>query len=55
MQLNVTVRDERGSEILSQTVTVPDDIPYPGDDRGPITLVGLKTAIDFYLSQDRRQ
>jgi hypothetical protein len=52
MKLKIQVLDETNSDILDTEIDVPDEIPYPplpARQSGPISLVGLKTAIDFHL------
>jgi hypothetical protein len=48
MKLKIQVLDE---VILDEDIEVPNEIPYPPEpaaQSGPISLLGLKTAIDYW-------
>jgi hypothetical protein len=51
MKLKLQVLDETNSVILDEEIAIPDEIPYApdGPQTGPISLNGLKTAIDYAL------
>lgn len=49
MVLKIEVRGDDDAVLLEQRIEVPEDIPYPDDKRGPITLAGLKLAVDYAI------
>ena len=51
MKLKIQVLDETNSVVLDEEISVPAGIPYApdGPQDGPISLTGLKTAIDYAL------
>jgi len=51
MTLNIQVVDDTASCIFQGKIEVPEEVPYPPNAQigGAISLVGLKTAIDYAL------
>ena len=51
MKLKIQVLDETNNVVLDEEIAVPNEIPYAPDapQTGPISLAGLKTAIDYVL------
>jgi hypothetical protein len=52
MKLSIQVLDESNSVVFDDAIEVPNEVPYPpppSPQSGPITLAGLKTAIDYYM------
>jgi len=49
--LKIQVLDETNSVVLDAEISVPAEIPYAPDElqNGPISLIGLKTALDYAL------
>lgn len=57
MTLNIQVIDEFASCIFQGKIEVPAEVPYPPEAAigGPISLVGLKTAIDYALYEANKK
>lgn len=54
MKISIQVVDGKTSSVLLQhEISVPDEIPYAPEEiqGGPMTLWGLKTALDYWLSR----
>ena len=52
MKLKIQVLDDVNEVVLNEEIDVPAEIPYPpspAPQHGPISLLGLKTALDYYL------
>jgi hypothetical protein len=52
MKLEIQVLGDANEVILQAVIQVPDDIPYPplpAPQAGPISLEGLRTAVDYHL------
>jgi len=58
MKLSIQVLDDTNAVIYQDQIDVPDEIPYPpppAPQTGPISLWGLKTAIDYELMEREKK
>jgi hypothetical protein len=57
MKLKIQVLDDVNEVVLEEEIDVPGEIPYPpspAPQSGPISLLGLKTALDYYLFEHHK-
>lgn len=57
LTIQIGTPSQPGKFLLLEAIDVPDEIPYTSDARpgDPITLLGLKTAIDYAIFEARKE